>query len=112
MILESRRTEPQVQVKMSARVRATSPAPSIARRTSLKAIAGAFAGLMVPRVTAAQGTRMPFAQWIATFRAKAVARGITAETYDRIMEGVRPDTAGLEAIHSQPEFNEQLWQYL
>jgi len=23
-----------------------------------------------------------------------------------------PDTTGLEAIHSQPEFNEQLWQYL
>ncbi len=28
------------------------------------------------------------------------------------MLGVRPDTAGLEAIGSQPEFNEQLWQYL
>jgi len=28
------------------------------------------------------------------------------------MRGVRPDTAGLEAVHSQPEFNEQLWQYL
>ncbi len=25
---------------------------------------------------------------------------------------LRPDTTGLEAIHSQPEFNEQLWQYL
>jgi len=28
------------------------------------------------------------------------------------MDTVRPDTAGLEAIRSQPEFNEQLWQYL
>jgi membrane-bound lytic murein transglycosylase B len=28
------------------------------------------------------------------------------------MRGVHPDTAGLEAIHSQPEFNELLWQYL
>jgi len=28
------------------------------------------------------------------------------------MRGIRPDKTGLEAIHSQPEFNEQLWQYL
>jgi membrane-bound lytic murein transglycosylase B len=28
------------------------------------------------------------------------------------MQGVRPDTTGLEAIRNQPEFNQQLWQYL
>ena len=28
------------------------------------------------------------------------------------MSAVRPDPAGLEAIRDQPEFNEQLWQYL
>jgi membrane-bound lytic murein transglycosylase B len=28
------------------------------------------------------------------------------------MSGVTPDTAALEAIRDQPEFNEQLWQYL
>jgi lytic murein transglycosylase len=28
------------------------------------------------------------------------------------MRGIRPDTAGLEAIRNQPEFNEKLWQYL
>ena len=28
------------------------------------------------------------------------------------MRGVRPDTTGLEAIHNQPEFTQQLWQYL
>jgi lytic murein transglycosylase len=55
---------------------------------------------------------MPFDQWIAAFRAKALARGITPETYTRVMSAVRPDTAGLEAIRDQPEFNEQLWQYL
>ena len=41
-----------------------------------------------------------------------MAHGITAETYTRVMSGVRPDTTGLEAIHNQAEFNEQLWQYL
>ena len=28
------------------------------------------------------------------------------------MRGVRPDTTGLEAIHNQAEFNEELWQYI
>jgi peptidoglycan hydrolase-like protein with peptidoglycan-binding domain len=28
------------------------------------------------------------------------------------MEGLRPDTTGLEAIHNQPEFTQKLWQYL
>jgi membrane-bound lytic murein transglycosylase B len=28
------------------------------------------------------------------------------------MSGIHPDTTGLEAIHNQPEFSLQLWQYL
>jgi hypothetical protein len=28
------------------------------------------------------------------------------------MEGLRPDTTGLEAIRNQPEFTQKLWQYL
>lgn len=28
------------------------------------------------------------------------------------MSGLRPDTTGLDAIHNQAEFNQQLWQYL
>jgi membrane-bound lytic murein transglycosylase B len=28
------------------------------------------------------------------------------------MRGLRPDPTGLDAIRSQPEFTEQLWQYL
>ena len=53
-----------------------------------------------------------FSQWVAAFRAKALGRGISGDTYDRVMGGLRPDTTGLEAIRNQPEFNEQLWQYL
>jgi lytic murein transglycosylase len=86
--------------------------PNIARRASLKAIAGAVAGLMLPKPAGAENTRMPFDQWIAAFRLKAIAHGITPETYTHVMSGVRPDATGLEAIRNQPEFNEQLWQYL
>ena len=88
--------------------------PSIARRAVLEAIAGGIAGLMLPKTANAKAatTGMPFDQWIATFRTKAEARGITAETYTRVMRTVRPDMGVLEAIRNQPEFNEQLWQYL
>jgi peptidoglycan lytic transglycosylase B len=41
-----------------------------------------------------------------------VARGISEDTYARVMRDLRPDTTGLEAIRNQPEFNQQLWQYL
>jgi len=29
-----------------------------------------------------------------------------------VTTGLQPDTTGLEAIHNQPEFSLQLWQYL
>src|SRR5580692_6075684 len=40
-----------------------------------------------------------FDQWIAAFRNKALARGVTDDMYTRVMEGLHPDTTGLEAIH-------------
>jgi len=84
-------------------------ASSIARRSSLKLIAGAFAGLILPKTAPAETS---FEQWIEAFRPKALAHGITAETYDRAMSGLKPDTTGLEAIRNQPEFSVKLWQYL
>jgi membrane-bound lytic murein transglycosylase B len=65
---------------------------------------------MLPARADAEET--PFDRWIAAFRTKAVAHGITEETYTRVMRGVHPDRTGLEAIRNQPEFSEQLWQYL
>ncbi len=56
--------------------------------------------------------RRPFDQWVATFRARARARGISDATYTRVMGGLKPDTAVFELNRAQPEFNEQLWQYL
>ena len=67
---------------------------------------------MLPRTASAQSTRIAFDEWIVAFRTKAIARGIAPETYTRVMQGLRLDTTGLEAIRNQPEFNQQLWQYL
>jgi membrane-bound lytic murein transglycosylase B len=83
-------------------------APS--RRESLALTLAAAAALLAPPPMALAAGDFP--QWVAHFRAKALARGISAETYDRVMDGLQPDKTGLEAIRDQPEFNEQLWQYL
>ena len=60
----------------------------------------------------AQNARMPFDQWINAFRAKAVARGVSEDTYNRVMGAVKPDTGVYALVARQDEFAEQLWQYL
>jgi membrane-bound lytic murein transglycosylase B len=75
----------------------------------LGAIAGACVTTIAPRGASAD---IAFDQWIATFQTKATARGVSEVTYTRVMQGLRHDTAGLEAIHNQPEFNQKLQQYL
>jgi len=59
----------------------------------------------------AQAARMPYAQWVAAFRPRALARGISEKTYDRVM-AVAPDTSVYALDSAQPEFHEPLWQYL
>ena len=60
----------------------------------------------------AQGSKSGFEQWVEAFRARARARGISDATYTRVMSNIKPDTAVFELNRSQPEFKEQVWQYL
>lgn len=53
-----------------------------------------------------------FARWVAGFRARALKRGIAEATYDRVMNAVTPDASVYEQQRSQPEFTEQMWQYI
>ncbi|MEA2953054.1 MAG: rane-bound lytic murein transglycosylase, partial [Alphaproteobacteria bacterium] len=55
---------------------------------------------------------MSFNQWVATFRHRALARGVSEKTYDRVMGAIKPDTRVYALQSSQPEFTEQLWQYI
>ncbi|HKG00969.1 MAG TPA: lytic murein transglycosylase [Xanthobacteraceae bacterium] len=80
-------------------------------RRDVLAAAGA-AALALAGDAHAQSPRMPFPQWVATFRARALARGISGATYDRVMGAIKPDNTVFAQIRNQPEFNEQLWQYL
>lgn len=60
----------------------------------------------------AQKSATPFAQWVQSFRARALARGVSAATYDRVMGEVVPDTSVYALDRAQPEFHESVWQYL
>jgi lytic murein transglycosylase len=80
------------------------------RRFIQMALTGA-ATLALPSDLFAKG-RPPFERWVATFKAKALSRGISEATYDRVMSGLKPDLGVFALQRSQPEFTEQLWQYL
>src|SRR5256885_1522036 len=82
------------------------------RRDVLTAVSSAAAALAWPAAAGAQSSRAPFPQWVAAFRARALARGVSAATYDRVMGSIKPDLSVFEQIRNQPEFNEELWQYL
>ena len=85
---------------------------TVARRTLLTtALSGAASLALGPRAFA-QSAAEPFPKWVETFRAKARAKGISDATYTRVMGNLKPDESVFSAIRSQPEFNQQLWQYL
>src|ERR1700719_4512022 len=83
----------------------------LTRRRTLQALAWGTA-LVLPAAVRAQSAKEPFDQWVAAFRARALARGVSDATYTRVMHGLKPDTTVFEQLRSQPEFNEQIWQYL
>jgi membrane-bound lytic murein transglycosylase B len=86
-----------------------SPSPSLSRRAFLPFLAAVMASCSA--TAQAQGNAA-FDRWAAAFRARARARGISDATYTAVMSNIKPDSAVFDLNRSQPEFNEQLWQYL
>ena len=84
--------------------------PPLSRRAYLSMLAAAVAAWST--TARAQASKASFEQWVAAFRVRARARGISDATYTRVMSDIKPDTAVFELNRYQPEFNEQLWQYL
>lgn len=84
---------------------------NLTRRQLLSALIVGAAGLATPGMTAAAQSQA-FARWLAGFRPRALGRGISEQTFDRVMNGVTPDMSVLAQFQSQPEFTELLWQYI
>ena len=53
-----------------------------------------------------------FDQWRDDFRARALAKGISDATWTRVMGRIEPDMSVFKQMRNQPEFNEQIWQYI
>src|SRR3954465_15221527 len=53
-----------------------------------------------------------FEQWRDNFRARALAKGISEAAWSRVMGRIEPDMTVFKQMQKQPEFNEQLWQYI
>src|SRR5437899_4084428 len=53
-----------------------------------------------------------FDQWRDSLRARALAKGISEATWTRVMGRIEPDMSVFRQMQKQPEFNEQIWQYI
>jgi membrane-bound lytic murein transglycosylase B len=60
----------------------------------------------------AQSSHTSFPKWVEAFRARARARGVSDDTYSRVMGSIKPDTSVYALDRAQPEFKEPVWQYI
>jgi len=82
---------------------------TLTRRQLFAGSASLAAAMILPR---AAWPSEAFTRWVAQFRSRALARGISEHTYDRVMNAVKPDTSVYALDKAQPEFTEQMWQYI
>jgi peptidoglycan lytic transglycosylase B len=82
----------------------------ITRRTLLQT--GIAAGVLLAYPLAAFAAPPGFAQWREAFRQRAIAKGISEATWTRVMGRIEPDMSVFKELRDQPEFNEELWQYI
>src|SRR5512147_2938442 len=94
-----------------ARILSPFGAEASSRRSFLLSVA-AFAASLCANGVAVAAQSPAFARWVANFRPRAVKRGISEQTYDRVMGDVTPDTSVYAQFNAQPEVTELMWQYI
>ena len=86
-------------------------ADSLKSPTRRALLLAAGAALVTPQ--AALAAAPPgFDQWRDGFRTRALAKGISERTWTRVMAHIEPDMSVFRQMQKQPEFNEQIWQYI
>jgi peptidoglycan lytic transglycosylase B len=85
---------------------------NLTRRFLVQGGLGALSLVAFGGPVAAQSSRLSFERWVKAFRPRALDRGISKQTYDSVMTGLKPDTAVYALYSKQPEFTEKLWQYI
>jgi len=85
---------------------------TLTRRALLRS-AGFGAGALLARPLAALAAAPPgFDRWRDNFRSRALAKGISEATWTRAMGHVEPDMSVFKQMGDQPEFSEEIWQYI
>jgi lytic murein transglycosylase len=79
------------------------------RRALLRA---GFSALVLAAPARALAAPPGFEQWRENFRKHALSKGISEATWNEAMGHVAPDMTVFKEIRDQPEFNEQIWQYI
>jgi membrane-bound lytic murein transglycosylase B len=80
-------------------------------RSGARSALGVTALLAHP-LTVRAATPPGFDAWRAGFRGRALAKGISDTTWNRAMGHVEPDMSVFKEIGNQPEFSEEIWQYV
>lgn len=84
---------------------------SPSRRALLLTGLGATALLASP-LAAFAAAPSGFDAWRDHFRARALAKGISEATWNRVMGHLQPDMSVFKQMQKQPEFQEEVWQYI
>src|SRR6266699_2718599 len=82
---------------------------TLTRRAVLSSGAGA---LLAQPFSAFAAAPPGFDRWRDNFRARALAKGISDATWTRVMGRIEPDMSVFRQMAKQPEFNEEIWQYI
>jgi membrane-bound lytic murein transglycosylase B len=90
------------------------PSPDFWNQLTRRALlrAGLSAAAVAASPVAVLAAPPGFEQWRENFRQHALSSGITEATWDHCMARVEPDMSVFKQIRNQPEFNEQIWQYI
>ncbi len=65
-----------------------------------------------PETVTLAGSDAGLQDWIAAFRPRALARGISAKTFDRAFQGVTYNAYVIDKDRHQGEFTKTIWDYL
>jgi lytic murein transglycosylase len=81
-------------------------------RRALLGASVAVGALLIDPLAALAAVPPGFEQWRERFRAHALAKGISEATWAHVMGRIEPDMSVFRETGNQPEFKEELWQYL
>jgi membrane-bound lytic murein transglycosylase B len=82
------------------------------RRALLRSTLVGAGALLAHPLAAFAATPPGFDQWRDGFRSRALAKGVSDATYTRVMGRIEPDMSVFKQMAKQPEFHEQVWQYV